>query len=434
MIAMHHVAVELDFVNRKRELAELNDHAHQGGLLVVFGRRRVGKTRLMVHWLRQRQGLYSQAIEASKQQQLDQVLADVREGLTTSSLTPRSFGELLELVDLQPRGHVLCLDEFPYLVAADPSLPSVVQRWFDHRRRKDSSLILAGSSNRMMNDLFLNRGAPLYGRARKLLHVEPMSYRAFCQACGQDPLSRDTFTRFSMVGGVPKYWEMIRHRQSPVALAEALFFGSSPYLEFEPQRLLKDEGVSGVSAQALLEAVGRGAEKPSEIAGRLGTAQTNLSRLFQLLLDAHLLERQLPFDESLRTTKRTLYRLLDPTIRFWFRVYSPHRTRWSRYSLADKKRLLDGHASTVFEDALRARFPGAARYWEAEAEFDVVRLQGDRLVVSEVTWASLSTAARKARLLAVRQRFCRTRLAQKYPKARFEVLDASELRALAKDE
>ena len=127
MIAMHHVAVELDFVNRKRELAELNDHAHQGGLLVVFGRRRVGKTRLMVHWLRQRQGLYSQAIEASKQQQLDQVLADVREGLTTSSLTPRSFGELLELVDLQPRGHVLCLDEFPYLVAADPSLPSVVQ-------------------------------------------------------------------------------------------------------------------------------------------------------------------------------------------------------------------------------------------------------------------------------------------------------------------
>ena len=295
----------------RAELAQLDDHGRDGGLLVVFGRRRVGKTRLIVHWLRARQGLYSQAIEASKEQQVEQVFADVREGLSVSSPTPRSFSELLELIDLQPRARILCLDEFPYLVASDPSLPSIVQRWIDHRRRKGSSLILAGSSSRMMNDLFLNRGAPLYGRARKLLHVEPMGYQAFCQACRQNPHSRDAFTRFSMVGGVPKYWEMVRHGQSPVDLAEALFFGLSPYLEFEPQRLLKDEGVSGLSAQAVLEAVGRGAEKPSEIAGRLGTQQTSLSRVFQVLLDARLLERQLPFEESLRTTKRTLYRLLD---------------------------------------------------------------------------------------------------------------------------
>lgn len=253
--------MELDFVNRAEELRLLDDHAAEGGLLVVFGRRRVGKTRLLTHWLRRRQGLYSQAIEASKEQQVAQVFEDLKPGLATS-LTPRTFAELLELVDLQPKDLVLCLDEFPYLVAADPSLPSVLQRWLDHRKRKRGSLILSGSSTRMMNDLFLNRSAPLFGRARRIVEVAPMSYRAFCKACGQNPAARESFVRFSLVGGVPKYWEMVRRGQDSVALAEELFFGSAPALEFEPARLLKDEGVSGLTAPAVLEAVGRGANKP----------------------------------------------------------------------------------------------------------------------------------------------------------------------------
>ncbi|MEW5739480.1 MAG: ATP-binding protein [Myxococcota bacterium] len=424
--------MELKFVNRKRELAELDEHAKAGGLLVLFGRRRVGKTRLLTHWLRARDGLYSQAIEASKEQQLEQVYLDVREGLGTS-LAPRAFADLLELIDLQPKDRILCLDEFPYLVAADPSLPSVVQRWLDHRKRKRSSLILSGSSTRMMNDLFLNRGAPLFGRARKLLEIAPMSYGAFCRACGQNPAARDAFTRFALVGGVPKYWEMVRRGDSPVALAEELFFGPSPYLEFEPARLLRDEGITGLTPTAVLEAVGRGAEKPSEIAARVGTPQTNLGRLFQVLLDARVLERQLPFGESVRTTKRTLYRLADPTLRFWFRVYSPHRTRWAGHSDAEKRKLLDDHASTVFEDCLRARWPGASRYWESDVELDLVREDGEGLVVSEVKWGTRTKSERIGALAALEARFQKTALRAKYARVRFELLDSSELAALARD-
>ncbi len=129
--------MELDFVNRTEELGQLDEHARAGGLLVLFGRRRVGKTRLLTHWLRRRAGLYSQAIEASKEQQLQQIFDDLRPQFV-SSIVPKSFGELLELLDLQPKDFVLCLDELPYLVAADPSLPSVLQRWIDHRRRKKS--------------------------------------------------------------------------------------------------------------------------------------------------------------------------------------------------------------------------------------------------------------------------------------------------------
>lgn len=421
--------MELAFVNRTQELKELEAHARAGGLLVVFGRRRVGKTRLLTHWLGRTRGLYSQAIEASKEQQLQQVFDDVRHGLSTT-LVPRTFGDLLELLDHGPRDFVLCLDELPYLVASDPSLPSVLQRWVDHRKRKNSTLVLSGSSTRMMNDLFLNRSAPLFGRARKIIEVAPMSYAAFCKACGQNPVSREAFVRFALVGGVPKYWELVSRGQSSIELAEELFFGSSPALEFEPSRLLKDEGVAGLSAPAVLEAVGRGAHKPSEIAARLATPQTGLSRLLQVLLDARLLTRELPFGESVRTTKRTLYRLGDPTLRFWFQVYSPHRSRWRTYGKAEKQKLLEDHASTVFEDQMRARWPGSSRYWEADVELDLVREEGAGLVVSEVKSSVLSKGERASVAAKLEERFRRTALGRKFVKARFEVLDASELRSL----
>jgi AAA+ ATPase superfamily predicted ATPase len=321
-------SMELSFVNRKSELKELDEAAAAGGLLVFFGRRRVGKTRLLAHWLSSHNGLYSQAIESSTEIQLDQTYRDLQPQLTTA-ITPKSWAELLEVLRLQKKKRwILCLDEFPYLVNADPSLPSVLQRWLDHSQPKQSLLLLSGSSTRMMNDLFLNRSAPLYGRARKLVHVRPMSYAAFCGACGLNPTEPESFSRFSIVGGIPKYWEFVDPKASALELAEKLFFGFAPYLDQEPARVLRDEGIAGLNALSLLEAVGRGAEKPSEIAARLGTAQTNLSRLLQQLLDASILERELPYGESVRSTKRTHYRIQDPALRFWFRVYSPHRSRW----------------------------------------------------------------------------------------------------------
>ncbi len=417
-------------MNRKRELADLAAHAAHGGLLVVFGRRRVGKTRLLGRWLEKAGGLYTQAIEAGRELQLAQVWDDVREGLPSvpPSVAPRSWTELLDLLDLHPKPPTLCIDEFPYLVAPDPSLPSVLQRWLDHRKRK-STLVLAGSSTRMMHAAFLDRSAPLYGRARKVLHVEPMGYAAFAKACGFPLAHPETFVRFALVGGVPRYWELVERGQSPVELAEALFFGSSPFLELEPWRLLKDEGISGLNALAVLEAVGRGAEKASEIAARLGTAQTNLSRVLEQLIDANVLSRELPYGESARTTKRTLYRITDPTLRFWFRVYSPHRSRWVTHASALREQLVRDHAATVFEDVFRSRHPGAARYWEAGVELDSVRQEGERLVVTELKWGRLAKAKHAALLEDLRKRFEKTSLAKSAAgrSATFEVVDASVL-------
>ena len=200
--------MELEFVNRDAELRELDLAARKGGLLVVFGRRRVGKTRMLRQWLAKKDGLYTQAIEAQAEQQLQQLFHDLRPQLETQ-IVPKTWPELLEILALQKRRWTLCIDEFPYLAAVDPSLPSQLQKWVDHSLPKGCLLILAGSSTRMMNDLFLHRSAPLYGRAHKLLHVRPMDYAAFSEACDLDPAQMDSFEQWSCVGGIPKYWEFV---------------------------------------------------------------------------------------------------------------------------------------------------------------------------------------------------------------------------------
>jgi hypothetical protein len=426
------LAMKLTFTNRTAELKELDAAATASGLLVVFGRRRVGKTRLLAHWLKPHHGLYSQAIEAAKETQLEQVFRDIQDRLTTA-IVPKSWAELFELLTLQKRQLILCLDEFPYLVASDPSLPSVLQRWLDHDKPRHFLLILSGSSTRMMNDLFLNRSAPLYGRARKLLHIEPMSYAAFCMACRLNPADMESFTRFALVGGIPKYWEFVESKASAIDLADELFFGFAPYLDQEPVRILRDEGISGANAVSVLEVIGRGAEKSSEMAARLGTVQTNLSRLLQQLLDASVLAREIPFGESPRSTKKTRYRIQDPALRFWFRVYSPHRTRWQHYSKAEKLKLLHDHASTVFEDFCRQQHPGASRYWEGDLEFDFVRAERrgqerESAVVSEVKWKQLTASERTQLEKYLATAWQRCGLRGRYKDVAFEVLDADVLR------
>jgi AAA+ ATPase superfamily predicted ATPase len=242
-----------------------------------------------------------------------------------------------------------------------------------------------------------------------------------------------SFERYACVGGIPKYWEFVEPEADAVGVAEALFFGFAPYMEHEPLRLLRDEGLTGLTPLAVLEAIGRGAERPSEIATRLDTRQTNLSRLLQQLLDASVLVREVPFGESVRTTKRVLYRIQDPALRFWFRVYSPHRSRWSSYAAAEKRRLVHEHAATVFEDACRSTVPGSTRYWERDVEIDLVGPdphEADGLVVAEIKWRHVTQAQRRQLLASLEARWGRTQIASRHRRVRFEVLGAELLRTL----
>ena len=134
----------------------------------------------------------------------------------------------------------------------------------------------------------------------------------------------------------------------------------------------------------------------------------------------------------MRSTKKTLYRIADPTMRFWFRVYSPHQTLWRTYTTEQKHKLIHDHAATLFEDFCRSRFPGAQRYWERGVELDFVAPDPEdrrRLLVAEVKWRLLSVAERRNILRQLESKWSRCALRAKHPRVRFEVFDASILEA-----
>jgi len=414
----------MKFINRKWELQELNRWATLNSMIVIYGRRRIGKTRLLKHWLtgtKKNKGLYSQAIEGALQLQLDQLMSDIS-AHSKSSLRPTNWIQFFELIEKIDGPVFLCLDEFPYLVSTDASLPSILQKWWDHRKKKNICLILSGSSQKMMHSIFLNSASPLYGRARRTLKMEPMNYWAFCKATHHSPNSQDSFLKYSLVGGVPKYWEYVSRSVSLLELADSLYFNSGAILENEPKRVLSDEKVEGLNPVSVLEAIGRGAHKPSEISSRLDVQQNSLFKVLAQLLDASLIVRETPFGTSLKDSKKSLYKINDPMLRFWFSVYSGLRSQWRHLSVKEKLQFIHHHASHIFENEVRTQFEGA-RYWSEKEEFDVVTEQGGQVRVIEVKFSKLSQKSKESLIQSLEEKFKNSRLYEKMSHADFSVVD-----------
>lgn len=424
----------IKFLNRTPELlalGQLNDAA--GGLAVVWGRRRIGKTRLLLEWCERGRGVYTVADQSAPETQRAYFARAIAEALP-------GFGEVgypdwerllsrlaADAAARKFRGPIV-IDELPYLVAASPELPSVLQRWIDHdAKRARLRIAIAGSSQRMMQGLVLGANAPLYGRARVLLDLAPLAPGHLAGALGR--LS-DTglVEHWAAWGGVPRYWELAA--AVPGSARERLVeLALDPYgaLFAEPERLLLEESPPALEARPLLDAIGAGAHRLSEIATRVGRAATSLARPLDRLLGMGLIRREAPYGDPLRGGKRSLYKIDDPFLRLWFRVVAPNRATLVAGSRASRRVLLDQHWEGVvgqaWEDLCRSALPGLTRgaigrlgpwqppqrYWRgAEPEWDLVAdaVHGARTLVGEAWFShrpvTVATARREAARLAVR--------------------------------
>ena len=407
----------MKFYNRNEELDRLNRLARrkQGGLAVVFGRRRIGKTRLLLEWTAGNRGLYTVADQSTPDVQrryLAEAIAARLPGF--HEVDYRDWHSLLDRLAREAaaagwRGPIV-FDEFPYLVLAAPELPSVVQRWLDHEaKRAGLAVAIAGSSQRMMQGLVLSSEAPLYGRARELLEIRPLHPR-FLRATLRCRSAIDLVESYTAWGGVPRYWELAADEGGSVrSQVDRLVLDPLGPLHREPDRLLLEEVPSAHEVRPLLDAIGAGAHRVSEIAGRIGRPATSMSRPIDRLIGMGLARREIPFGESERKSKRSLYRIDDPFFRLWFRVVAPHRGQLATSSKAGRRQWLERQFNTLtaqaWEDLCRIHLPGvrkasrigklgpwgpASRWWKANLpEWDVVSLSLDdrRLLLGEVKWS-----------------------------------------------
>src|SRR3989339_169580 len=402
------------FLDRKEELSRLNGLVKrgEGGLAVIWGRRRAGKTRLLTEWVDWHKGCYLVADRSApdiQRRYLADALSTYLPGFNEAAY-PTWAAFLNRLVaDAAVRGFKgpVVLDELPYLVEHSPELPSVLQRIVDHDAKKARlTFAISGSSQRMMQGIVLNRNAPLFGRASENLRIRPLKAGYLLDVLTKNPV--EAVAWYSLFGGVPYYWELALTSQlkNTVEAADALVLSPLGVLHSEPERLLAEEMPSASFARPVLDVIGMGAHRVSEIAGRIGAPVTALTPSLARLMDMDLCAREVPFAASEKSGKKSHYKIMDPFLRFWFKVVWPprsllsHSSQQMRVALFRKfepalcaeswEELCRDAVPFLKKGSLGPEFGPALRYWTTGGpEWDIVAasLDDSTLLLGEAKWS-----------------------------------------------
>jgi len=368
----------MHFVNRQTELSTLNSEYvdKSGRFVVLYGRRRLGKTRLLREFFRSKIGLFYVAIEATPHIQRtrfkdqlavcldDRILdgMDVRDWETLFAY----LGEKVTSLDLKPgQKFVLIIDEFQYLVRTDPGLPSILQQVWDHKLQNSPiMLILCGSAVSMMHEHVLNASSPLYGRRTAQIRLRPVEFSEY--AAFIDRPVKDRLALYGITGGVPRYIELIGDRSLEAFISD-IILDVNGYLYAEPHFLLSDEIRQYVNYFSILQAISRGHCKVGDIASFVGLSIQTLGPYLEILKQMHLLERRVPITEAMpHKSRRGLYRMADSFAAFWFR-YIPRYT--AQLEQGQKSRVLTkimgdlpNHMGPIFEEICR-KTAGGLNFW-----------------------------------------------------------------------
>lgn len=355
------------FVDRVEDMATLEEQfaSRQAAMVVIYGRRRVGKTALIAEFMRKKRGLYFLATEESEEQNRAafqrQVAAFLDDDLLAQAPVD-NWDILFDRLTKTDERLIIALDEFQYLGKANHAFPSVFQRiWDTMLGKRNVMVILCGSLISLMESQVLSYSSPLYGRRTAQIRMKQIPFRFYGDFFPEEAAYRDLVERYSVTGGVPKYIESFRSVQDIYRDIAKSVLNSNSYLYDEPNFLLSKE-VSEVGTYfSILRAVAMGNRKSGDIAAALNVKQTGLSKYLKVLEQLDVLERVVPVTElNPQKSKKGLYRIKDNYLRFWFRFVFPQmgllETGHGEEALkAIRRNFIDGQVAYVYEDVCRDR-------------------------------------------------------------------------------
>jgi AAA+ ATPase superfamily predicted ATPase len=395
------------FIGRSAELDGLQRRYEQAGaqLVLLYGRRRVGKSYLLERFATGKPTIFYQATQQTEERELAEFTAAIAAFLGAGALPPGyvfpGWGEALAFLSARGGGRlVIILDEFPYLAASTSGLPSIVQRWWDqHGRTSNVMLILCGSAQRFMEELD-GAAAPLHQRFTAKFHIRPLDYRT--AALFTPALSGEDKARvYAILGGTPLYLRQWNAGLDLRANLLALFGDPASSLIDSAELTLSTDLEDARAPYRALQAVALGATKHNEIRSQ---AKITTDRTIQRLLDLDLLERRVPAIENPAKTRRASYAIGDPYYRFYFRFIAPQRGAIDRglgARVVDNiVTELDNYMGLAFEEIARsyARYliaqgdlPGdtVSSWWSTDGqhEIDIVGTLARRpTLIGSVKW------------------------------------------------
>jgi len=392
----------MKFYDREVELEALNRacSSKDSEMIVISGRRRIGKSRLVDEFLKDKEHAKVFAVPKEERQVANDFADSLRDEYAP---TFNNVREALAYFFTKSRKRILFIDEFPNLMEVNPALPYEFQRaWEEHRNNVKKILILSGSYVGMMDRIFTRQKAPLFGRASHTILLQPLPIRVIWEMQDDIGVSTplDKVRNYCIFGGVPYYYELIEKRKCKNVVKE-LFFDVDAPLKEEGLNVLRQEFGSAYKKYfSIIEAIGAGLVSAGEIANRLGVSQTTLSKyIISLQRDFRLIERIVPYGENPSRSKKGVYSIKDNLIAFWFaHVYG--KTTYPTDLELDEfvSRRFEFFCAEFLADFLRnagERLIRTGRWWGQvrtedgtfeQREIDIVAETNENLYLGECKW------------------------------------------------
>lgn len=404
------------FIDREAEMKTLEQEYKREGssLVILYGRRRVGKTTLISEFIKNKNAMFFLASEESEVQNRnafkEKAAAFIKSDLLMDA-SVSSWDTIFKAImdtsfDTKP---VIVIDEFQYIGKSNPAFPSVFQRiWEEILKNKSVMVILCGSLISMMESQTLNYDSPLYGRRTAQIKLKQIPFRYYKQFFPKKD-ENALIEMYSVTGGVPKYIELFRESDNIYEAIEQSILNPSGYLYDEPYFLLQQEVSEIGSYFSLIKAIAVGNSKLSAIATVLETKATSLTKYLKTLIDLDILEREVPVTEdNPEKSKKGLYKIKDNYLRFWFAFVYPNMSfiesgNGEIVLSKIRKGLISNHTAFVYEDVCREKmwqlnaeekwdfhFSKLGRYWDNQTEIDIAAIdpEGKNLILGECKYWS----------------------------------------------
>jgi len=406
------------FVDRQEELDFLNhllarNRPGPAQLVLMFGRRRVGKSELLLQWAAQ-SGLpctYWEAVKESATQQRTHLMAKLLNVPPTSAPVYRSWSELWDAAApiLGGKRHILILDELPYAADADPAMLSSLQyAWDQHFQKSEIVIVLCGSHVRVMETL-MSRQSPLFGRMTAQWHLEPLPFSGLIEFFPKwDADAR--VAGYAILGGIPAYLNWLDPDLDLIGNIRQVILNPGSMFLAEPAFLLYDEVRDPNSYMAILKSIGSGAHTLTEISERAFIPTTSVNFYLNTLKELRLVERRLPVTQTKAKQVRSRsgrYHLGDPYFRFYFQFLEPFVSTSpldpDQVIEAIRRNLRAFVGATAFEQLARSwvQVQGKAgmlpfrpdhigSHWSSRVQVDVVALnwQTHDILLGECKWGT----------------------------------------------
>lgn len=319
------------FVGREKEIEMLNKlyEKNKFEMVVMYGRRRIGKTTLIVEFMNNKNGLLFTSQEASDKINLDNFSSKIYEkfGLPKTTGSFKDWNDAFEFIaeKTKDKRFVLAFDEFPYAVNENKALKSILQNLIDHRL-KDTKLflILCGSQVAFMEKEVLGVKSPLFGRRTCQIKLDGFNYLESSKLL-QDIPNEDKIKYYSCIGGTPYYLSKIDKELSFEENIKELYFNISSYLYNEPIMLLQQELREPAMYNSIISTVASGATKLNEIATKLEEDRSKIFSYLNVLTKMKIITKEYPFGENVTKSRKGLYKIADNCYAFWYRFIFPNK-------------------------------------------------------------------------------------------------------------